>query len=168
MNDLPVLTITQATEQAELRNVLILMTNGRTLGEACAEAHISVGTARKRMAQYPEVLSDFKRANEALMRGQLLNITQARDKVLDKLVALVEVTEDPETLMRINDHLTAESDRIQSALNADGASRDNEVKKILGIRRRPMESRMEITINLQGESVKNDAPSPVIIDGTIS
>jgi len=121
-------------------------------------------TARKRMAQYPEVLSDFKRANDALMRGQLLVITEARNKVIEKLAEQVDFVQDPHTLMSINTHLGAESDRIQSSLNTDGASRDDEVKKIMGIRRKPIASRMEITINLQGESTKIDSDPPIIID----
>lgn len=163
MDDLPVMTITSATEQAELRTVLIEMANGLTLNEACGSVGISAVTARKRMAQYPEVLADFKRANDALMRSQLLNIMQARDKATNKLVNLVDITEDPETLMRISDHLGEESERIQTALNTDGSSRDDEVKRIMGIKRKPIESRMEITINLNGESTISE-PAPIIID----
>ena len=163
MDDLPVMTITSATEQAELRTVLLEMASGQTLNEACRKVGISAVTARKRMAQYPEVLSDFKRANDALMRGQLLNIMQARDKATNKLVNLVDITEDPETLMRISDHLHEESDRIQTALNTDGSARDDEVIRIMGIKRKPVESRMEITINLNGESTISE-PAPIIID----
>ena len=74
---LPVMTIAAATEQAELRHVLVEMANGLPLYQACQKAGISTVTARKRMAQYPEVLADFKRANDALMRSQLLAITEA-------------------------------------------------------------------------------------------
>ena len=165
MDDLPVMTISSATEQAELRTVLIEMANGLTLNEACRKVGITTVTARKRMAQYPDVLSDFKRANDALMRSQLLNIMQARDRATNKLVNLVDLTEDPETLMRISDHLGEESERIQAALNTDGSSRDDEVKRIMGIKSKSVESRMEITINLHGESTISESP-PIVIDAT--
>ena len=159
----PTLTISAATEQAELRTILIAMANGDPLYEACIKAGITNTTARRRMAQYPEVLSDFKRANDALMRSQLLSIVEARDKVLDKLTAQVDLIQDVDTLMRINNHLNEEVDRIQQALNTEGSSRDDEVMKIMGIKRKQVSSRMEITINLNGESTKQDAP-PLIID----
>jgi len=163
MDDLPIMTISTATEQAELRTVLIAMANGSTLQDACKQASISTVTARKRMAQYPEVLSDFKRANDALMRGQLLAIIEAQNKVLNKITSQVDIIQDPDTLMRISSHLNAESSRIQASLNTDGSSRDDEVKKIMGISRKPIASRMEITINLNGESTKDDT-LPIIID----
>ena len=162
---LPIMSISSATEQAELRTVLIAMANGSPLYEACQKAGISAVTARKRMAQYPEVLSDFKRANDALMRGQLLTIIEAQNKVIEKITEQVDIIQDPETLMRISSHLNSEADRIQSALNTEGSSRDDEVKKIMGIKRRPIASRMEITINLNGESLKDDT-DPIVIDGT--
>ena len=160
---LPIMSISSATEQAELRTVLIAMANGSPLYEACQKAGISAVTARKRMAQYPEVLSDFKRANDALMRGQLLTIIEAQNKVIEKITEQVDLIQDPETLMRISNHLNSEADRIQSALNTEGSSRDDEVKKIMGIKRRPIASRMEITINLNGESLKDDT-DPMVID----
>ena len=159
---LPLMTITTATEQAELRTVLIAMANGSPLYEACQKAGITAVTARKRMAQYPEVLSDFKRANEALMRGQLLTIIEAQNKVIEKITEQVDLIQDPETLMRISSHLNSEADRIQSALNTEGSSRDDEVKKIMGIKRRPIASRMEININLSGERIEQTPPTIVI------
>jgi hypothetical protein len=164
MNELPIMTINSATEQAELRTVLIAMAQGKRLYQACAEVGITTITARRRMAQYPEVLSDFKKANDAIMRSQLLNIVEARNAVIDKIVGVVEKTEDADTLMRLNAHLNLEADRIQAALNTDGSSRDDEVKRvILGIQRKPQQSRMEININLNGERIDNNPP-PIIID----
>ena len=168
MEELPLLTITSATEQAELRSVLLYMANGKNLTEACAEVRISTNTAKRRMATYPEVLSDFKKANEAIMRSQLLSIVEARDKATTKLTEILTGSEDADTLMRISNHLLNESDRIQSALNTEGSSRDDEVKKIMGIHRRPISSRMEITINLQGESTKSDDTLPPIVIDAIS
>jgi hypothetical protein len=165
---LPVMTISAATEQAELRTVLIAMANGSPLYEACQKAGISAVTARKRMAQYPEVLSDFKRANDALMRGQLLTIIEAQNKVIEKITEQVDLIQDPETLMRISSHLNSEADRIQSALNTEGSSRDDDVKKIMGIKRRPIASRMEININLNGERIEQTPPTVVIDAGGAS
>ena len=159
---LPVMTISAATEQAELRTVLIAMTNGSPLYEACQKAGISTVTARKRMAQYPDVLSDFKRANDAVMRSQLLTIIEAQNKVIGKLTEQVDLIQDPETLMRINSHLNSEAERIQAALNTEGSSRDDEVKKIMGIKRKQIASRMEININLNGERVEPIPPTIVI------
>ena len=97
------------------------------------------------------------------MRGQLLAIIEAQNKVLNKITSQVDIIQDPDTLMRISSHLNAESSRIQASLNTDGSSRDDEVKKIMGISRKPIASRMEITINLNGESTKDDT-LPIIID----
>jgi len=162
---LPVMTISAATEQAELRTVLIAMTNGSPLYEACQKAGISTVTARKRMAQYPDVLSDFKKANDAIMRSQLLNLVEARNTAINKIVEQVDVVEDADTLMRISAHLTAEVNRISGELNTEGSSRDDDVKKVLlGITRKPQQSRMEININLNGERLSDLEPPTIIID----
>jgi len=163
MDELPIMTISTATEQAELRSVLIAMASGKRLYEACALVGITTVTARRRMAQYPDVLSDFKKANDAIMRSQLLNLVEARNTAINKIVEQVDVVEDADTLMRISAHLTAEVNRISGELNTDGSSRDDDVKKVLlGITRKPQQSRMEININLNGERIDQDPPTIVI------
>ena len=90
---------------------------------------------------------------------------EARNKVIDRLTEQVDQIQDTETLMRVSSHLNNEAERIQTALNTEGASRDDEVKRIMGIKRRPIPSRMEININLNGERIEQTPPTIVIDAG---
>lgn len=169
MDDLLVISVTAAKEQAQLRDLLVSISKGNGIVAACKETGIDFSTAKKRMGQYPEIMSEFKKANDALMRSQLLAITNAKDTVIEKLTEKVKNTNHVGTLMAIDDHLTAEADRIKVALNTDGSSRDDEVKRIMGLKRRPMQSRMEITITLDGTNINSEEnQGPQVIDGKVT